>query len=163
MCADLLFDHSVCVCVCVCNLCFYARCLYLGHCKRCAMLSLGVTAVPPVLPSAASAQYRHRDEGSIAFRPVGIAPAAKSHTQSLVPGGHVAVAIVTNAFRSSVGTVMICRSRLSLVVCFDAPLVTPAASDQAPYQAPYQNTSPGLLARFRAGGALYRWWGAPRH
>ena len=40
---------------------------------------------------------------------------------------------------------------------------TPAASDQAPYQAPYQNTSPGLLARFRSGGALFRWWGAPRH
>ena len=34
---------------------------------------------------------------------------------------------------------------------------------QAPYQAPYQNTSPGLLARFRAEGALCRWWGAPRH
>ena len=40
---------------------------------------------------------------------------------------------------------------------------TPAPSDQAPYQAPYQNTCPGLLARFRSEGALFRWWGAPRH
>ena len=66
------------------------------------MLSLGVIAVPPALPSSVSAQYKHRDEGSITFRPVGIAPAARSHTQSLVPSGHAAVAIVTNGFRSSV-------------------------------------------------------------
>ena len=39
---------------------------------------------------------------------------------------------------------------------------TPAPSDQAPYQAPYQNTCPGLLARFRAGGgALPLVGGAP--
>ena len=65
----------------------YATRLYLRHYIRCAMLSFGKFVAPPAPPALTSAPYRHRDEGSIAAHPVGIAPAARSHTQSLVPGG----------------------------------------------------------------------------